>query len=599
MKKLILLLLPLMALNVLGQNVIQSGACPTSGGNVIMQGTVSGGNVLMANGSGVNVIGSNNCNTETMNSVKSNFAFWSDSTVSGAQLTDLSGNNRHAALTSNLVTDPGGELGSVLVQWTTGLVTNDADTVHSGSHSFKYITNAANNSGMRFQFFRTRPGEEVNWSIWVYRTTTAGLVLQVLNGDGSTNYQALKTPTVNTWTQYTGKFTDANGGGKAEIRAYVTSGATCFFFDDLSITITGKTNIGVIMANDSVLKSIDTQYRVFTSAGIPRTFRNDIGDITVENNLKMFTGGNCRYVLTPSIPDVTTRYVLEKNFIDNDWVYNSCEVVFTVGAGKTYANIQAAIDACTAPLATNRYRIDIYDNVLADAYAEFAKTIFTTFKNIFAVDKRYVYLSSATATPITIEGTLPNDCTDEQMGKAACGDFLYTGGARNLIIKKTNGRYAVHIDASTLASQDMRFYKCSFYNYGMDSVLIYRDAHGQPYPDSAGGVAVLTAGGITPLGMGMVTDFRVNFNSCYAYGIHPITCHSLIASGSDGYMNVYNTSFIAAPIRQMHYNPTAALMASMRIDGDVTTKISNCYLMKATLNSTITQTSSWNLYRKN
>lgn len=520
-------------------------------------------------------------------SIKTGFAFYSDGTIVGSQLTDQSVNARHATIGDNIVTDAGAELGSSLVVWNSGTSSNSTEQAHSGTHSFKYVkTGASTVAGARFQYFRTKPGETVNWSFWIYPTVYSGGVirLQVLKGDGTVGWQNLSaTPTLNTWNQYSGSFDDAVGGGIGEIRFYIQTGDLTCYLDDMSITITGSTNIGVTMANDAVLKAIDTNNLFYTAGGIPRTIRNDIGDPTIWNT-KLFCGGTNKWIFTTDELNVTDRYAVDSQFTDHDWIFDSCEVVKTVGSGKTYATIQLAIDSFTTGSFTNRCRIEVYDSISISTYAEYTKTVFTTYKDLFAIDKPFCYLDGIGT--ITVEGRLPEDATDDEMSHAALFDMFGSGGARNITFSKTNGRYVVHSDTSSNENSEFAFYKCRFYNNGMDEVVSYRNANALPLP-------ALDQGGRDAWGCGSYVGTIKKFSECEFYAIYPYRNHNNINNTSNVFF--FDCVLQAMPIYHPVANPDGDVLYSIYLDGGDGSTKSICYLEGCTINSTQFISDGWTL----
>jgi len=517
------------------------------------------------------------------------FAFYSDGEISGGQLLDKSGNLRHATVTNNLITDPGFESGSTLIAWNgaTGII-NSTEQAHSGTKSCKFsMTGISSLKGVRYQYFKTKPGEVVNWSFWVYKTVGTTIAIQVLAGNGSTVafQNTAANPTLNTWVQYSGSFTDTAGGAFGEVRFYYQSGDLTIYTDDISVTITGKPEVACIMSNDATLKSIDTKNNFFTSGGIPITNRTDIGDPTIEND-QIYCGGEKKYIFTKTQPNVTTWYLLNKLFISHDWEFDSCEKVLTVGSGKTYATVQAAVAAVTGQSKNNRFRIDIYDNMYANVAADYATTYSGSYKDLIVIGVPYVYLNGV--GDVSIIGTLPETASDNDMQYLCLVDQLYTGGFRNIKFHKTNGRYTMHADSASFVGQFFKYYKCEFHNYGMDSVVAYRNANTLPLPYA-------NTGGVAALGMGDFSAERFDLVECTFSGIIPVTNHGGHASGSESYFRLYKCVLTSLPIYNPTYNPLSELQISLRLDttpGGGAVK-SNAFLVKNTLNNGYSSDSSW------
>jgi len=500
-----------------------------------------------------------------LNNIIPQMAFWSDGTIVSNQLIDKSGNARHGNITSNLITDPSAENNSTLVLWTNGTVSNSTDQAHSGTKSYKFtVTGAATTSGMRYQYFRTLPGETVNFSIWVYRATNSPMNIQVLRGNGSVGYQNLGAiPTLNTWVNYTGSFVDAAGGNIGEIRAYVTTGDMTFYFDDLSITITGKPNVGCYMADDAVLKAIDAgnevsnyRYQFYKSTGSPKTFRTDIGSPAFYNK-KVFTGGYLKYIFLNNEPNPKTYYSINNLFVDHDHFFNSCEVVKTVKvSGGDYTSIQAALTAIAVSSLCkidNRYRVEVYDDYSISTEAEYTATV-SPHKAYFNMSVPYCYLDGI-GTNRTISATLPSSTSDVTGNLVETFAVNATTGARNLTFTKRNGRYVGHIDGAN-ASTWINFYKCSFVNYGIQEVVDYRTANALP--------ATLIAGGTQALGCGL-KDYEVfELKNCTVSGINPFYIHSGSSTFALGKMIFYKSTVLSQPLYHPSYNPTSAILEGIK-----------------------------------
>ena len=527
-----------------------------------------------------------------------NAIFYSDGTTSGSQLTDLSGNDNHGIVTDNLVTDSSFEYGSVMSGFGNGsfdTIENSTEQAHTGTKSCKLVVASASGSvtgATLSKTFRVKPGETVNWSFWVYRVTGSdSFDVQIVKGDGTAGTSLFnQTPTYDQWVEISGSFTDAVGGNNATMRLYVNAGEDLTaYVDDFSYTIDGESNLGIIMADDAAMKAADENNLFYTSGGIPITNRTDIGDPTLNNEL-IFNGGEFSYLFLSSAPGLDQLKTIHASFVDHDWVFDSCENVLTVGSGKDYADVQSAIDAISGDAIDNRFRIEIYDDITASVTGDYGKSAGGGFYYIFQCDEKYVYFDGI-GEGRKIEATLPETASDNDMTYYAPVDLLYSGGMRNLTINKTNGRYAIHIDASSLAEQDLRFYNCTFNNYGIQEVVDYRVANTLPEPAGVG------VGGITPVGMGMHEGLNVEFANCSASGIHALTNHSDISTGDKAYMYFYNFILTAVALYHPAYNPTSTLQESIRVDGTADTVKSDLYIMRSTLNNGIESTSSWNIYQ--
>jgi len=501
----------------------------------------------------------------TATDIVGQMAFWSDSTITSGQLIDKSGNGRHATITRNLITDSSGENGSTLIAWNgaTG-ITNSSEQAHTGTYSRKFsMTGVASLKGARHQFFRTITGETVNWSIWVYRTVATTFKLEVLRGSGTTAYSADQTPTLNTWVNITGSFVESAGGGLAEMRVYFTSGDLTLYMDDLSVWITGKPNVGCYFSNDATLKAIDAgnevasyRYQFYTSTGIPKTFRTDIGSPAFYNK-KVFTGGYLKYVFLNAEPDAKTYYWLNSLFVDHDHFFNSCEVVKTVKVtAGDYATIQAALTAIGVSSLCkidNRYRVEVYDDFSITTSAEYTATV-SPHKAYFNMSIPFCYLDGI-GTNRTISATLPASVSDATADSLETFAVNATTGARNLTFTKRNGRYVGHIDGAN-ASTWVNFYKCKFINYGIQEVVDYRTANALP--------ATLIAGGTQALGCGL-KDYEVfELKNCTVSGINPFFIHSGSSTFALGKMIFYKSTVLSQPLYHPSYNPTSAILEGIK-----------------------------------
>lgn len=507
--------------------------------------------------------------SDPLQSIKSLMAFWSDGSVVGGQLLDLSGNNRHGTVSDNILSDPSAELGTVLSPWSTALSINENTNsdFHSGTRSWHVLTNLSNGVFTPNRF-RTVTGEVYNYSFWIKKTTSGSLNLYVGKGNLSGfSVNTVITPTLNTWVNISGSFTET-GGGKSAYIALVSAGSNIdFYLDDLSVTVSGKTGIGITMPNSPILKSIDSNNHFYNSLGIPVTFRSDVGGRGFYNR-SIFAKNAKSYIWTLNTPSFFTKYTIDSNFTDPNFIFDSCENVVTVGGGKMYANIQAAMTAIgNSKTFDDKYRIDVYDDFISNIGGTYITSV------------NYAYINGVGSRK-SIHCELPPSSSDAQVVSSEGYISLYNNGARNIDLSIKNGRYPLHIDSIANTNSFNVFYKCSFYHYSNQEVINYRIANSQTYSS--------LYRGLDAVGSGAYNNQTTNFINCEFFGIKPFFWHSNAAVTSvKSIMELYRCSINSLPIFHTISNPNSDMLENVYLQKSTAVVQSEFRLIENTYNSTI------------
>lgn len=506
-----------------------------------------------------------------LSSLKTKMAFWSDGTIVGNQLTDLSGNGRSGYVSDNILTDGNAEFGTILSEFGTACVLNENTTsdFYSETRCFHVIGGAANRGGYTPNRWRTQVGEVVNYSFRIKRISNTPINLYVSKGGSGFGVNTAITPTLNTWTLVTGNYTETSGGKNAYLALVQPSTTTVeYYVDDINIWISGKSNIGLTMPNDATLKSIDWNNNFYSSTGIPLTFRTDIGGRGFYNR-KIFTKNSLAYIWSKNELSIDDEYLVNLKFSNPDFIFDSCENVATVGAGKTYATVQAAITGIgNARTFDDKFRIDIYDSFISNTPSAYI----TMQQNIYLngiIDSLSIHLEP----PVT--------SSDAQVLAAETSVFFNNSGARNIILSAKNARYAEHTDAVGNANSFKFFYKCKFFHYGNQAVIDYRIANSQAYNNIYSGVDAV--------GMGASNNHTIKFVNCEMGAIKPIFWHSNPdVTTIKEILEIRKCNLVSMPIFNTLFNPNSEIKENIALQKSTAPIDSEVRLIKNIYNSTIT-----------
>ena len=528
-----------------------------------------------------------------MQSIASNFQFWSDGTTSGSQLLDKSGNNRHATLTSNLITDGDSEFGSVLrhISGTVPTVNESSTTtVHGGTRS-RHVswTSIAAFSVVSTENFVVVAGQTYNYSFWFYKvSSTNGLAWNFRQGDGSTNSlsaQNFNGVTQNVWTQRTGSFTPTVSGGLGSF--YLNPGASAsehdIYIDDITLTVTGQTNNCFIMADDATLKSTDTLNHFYSSSGIPLTTRADYQYNSYQK--KIVCGGAFSYIFLNSEPTISTYKILHDNFIKygNDHAFDSCPIELTCGSGGTYALPQNAIAVATVGNADFRHRrrIKLLSDISVTTYAGYTVVSGGGFMAFIQMNRAYDYITSD-GTQRVITATKEASLNDTQSSSTEVLSPVYTGGIRGITINKTNGGYLWHQDFTGMVNSKFIAKNCIFNEDGAQEIYDYRTNNAQPQP-------IVELSQVVHAG-GMHNGFIEVVDNCILRGMKPYTWQDAqVTSGNGGHIYMNNTTLDNEAIYDVVANPTSAIIESIRLTSSGGTRSTQVWLMGTTRESTVNE----------
>ena len=503
----------------------------------------------------------NECCTTTLNQInplKPLMAFYSDGTIENGLLLDKSGNERHATLNANIFQDGSFENGSVWPAWNgaTG-ITNSTEQSHSGTHSLKWsMTGVSSLKGLWKQYFTTQLGEVVTWSIWFYRTTNTAFNLVVKNGGGENVFNQVVSPALNTWVNYTGTYTESKPGRIGEFQIYYSSGDLTLYIDDVSVTIAGKENIALTMPNDAELKAIDgSRYLMYNGQGIPITVRTDMNNIAI-NNYKVFDGGVNKIIMLKDNPDIHTVKMLYKLFVNSDNLFDTIENVRSIKLDGTgdYTSIASAVTALSSVASSkNRFRLDVYDDLIADTLSDFTVTLP---ERTFMTMLQYFYLNGIGENR-KIEGILPASSSDADIDLPT---LIYAGGSfsvRNITFNHKNSRrYLMHLDNASTANRKNVFYKCKFNHLGCQEVIDYRTANLLPAPN--------LGTDITTFGQGIKDGQSVEFVNCEISGLRPFYVHSS-DNAAFSQMLFVNSEIQSLPLYHATYNPNSQIKPNIQV----------------------------------
>lgn len=485
-------------------------------------------------------------NVTGIRSIIDSMAVYYDGSISDNELIDLSGNNRNATLTSNLVSDPGAEFDS---SWSAyfaggtaasinGTINTDSRPGSSGSRCYRFrwesVSAFANLGSERFI---TKAGETITFSFWAKRLTSTTINVFMQNGTGSATdspninialgtYLVEGSNTVGEWGKFQTSFTAGQDGGLAQVRCSVAAGTHEVLIDDIEVVVTGETNNCFVLPDDATLKAIDSKNHFYTSTGIPLTTRAAWQHNALVNQI--YCGGAFKYIFLKESPTIQQDYVLSNYFEDLDFIWDSCPTVYSIGSGKTYASYNEALTAWTS-LGTFRHRVkmEVYDNLSASVYADYLITV-SIGKGFIILNKQFIYLDGI--GDITITGSKEVDASDAQLTGTEFFSPLYDGGVRNIDFIKNRGGYFYHQDSTPMEDRTVVIKGCTFTEQGDNGVFAYRTANALPQPSSNLSESVL-AGGMHP-------NFMLKLSGSTFTGQRPISWQDADMEAGD-ISNVY------------------------------------------------------------
>ena len=519
-----------------------------------------------------------------MQSIASNFQFWSDGTTSGGQLLDKSGNNRHATLTSNLVTladtsigdtawfQSGGQAPSV-----NSLITSDlspafpAFGITAGTHTMRVRYESVTGFYLhRCQSLILRNGDSVTVTFRAKKVISSSITFTMRMGNGSTNgvsstlssatYLIDGSQAVGSWGLYRATFTNTAPGGLAHL--FFNGGASGtpieFLVDkDVTVTVNGESNNCFVLPQDSSLKSIDTLNHFYTSTGVSRSIRGDSSWNAFSK--KIYCGGSMKYVLLSSNPTIETHKIICENFELPSFYFSSCPIRLTVGSGKTYATYEDARAAATGVGDyLNRTCIDLYDNLSVSVYAGYTVTVGTN-KVFMAINKSYVCVSGRLATSgrVSVSATKEASSSDSIAGGTEVLSMTTIGtGVECIDFTVLNGGYLWHHDFTGMANGLCVVNDCTFESLGAQEIFDYRTNN-------------LLAQPAVPLSFnvqagGMHNGHILKVFSSTLKGTRPYTWQD-VAATTGGTAYYHNCNLISMPIYDVIDNPTSIVKENIRL----------------------------------
>lgn len=531
-------------------------------------------------------------------------AFYSDGTTSGNQLLDKSGNNRNATLTSNLISNASAVYGSTFIQQqgTSPTVNTSLNTTPPTGFSSQYYSNIQWNAVPSTGIVRTESFILVNETgyidFWARKNTNTVIYwgLQPGNGGALLWQSNLSDPTyliggsqaVGQWGHYRRPFTNVNTGGLADFRIQVLAGThnvDIFFPPDYvelsqvygGATVTDQSNIGFILPNDVVLKTIDTKKCFYSNTtGYPLTTRANYQCNTFEP-LRIYCGGPFEYIFLTQNANEIQQYILAKDFEDIPFFFSSIPTGYNVD-GVTYSLIQNAVNAARAGTFRDRSKNNLSINVTASVYADYTVVGGGGYMAYIQLNKEFNYLVGI--GNVTVTGTKQVTATDAQLIQTELLAPIYNTGVYNVNFVKSNGGYIWHQDYSG-TNRTTIVYGCTFTELGADAVYNYRTSMGLPQPVSQLSYNTL-AGGMQP-------GFWLRCYNTTLTGMRPFTWQdAVIGIGQGGNCHYYNDILNSVTIYDPVSNPSSALKENIMLTN---TGLGNSgiYVTNTTFNNTVLQ----------
>ncbi len=548
-----------------------------------------------------NILASGALGGDPMQSIASNFQFWSDGTTSGSQLTDKSGNGRHATLTSNLITLADYALNAT--SWvqsggsapTTNAMINSDLATGSSTATMRFVWTGATSVGHKSQNFVLKSGDVVTVDFWLKRVTSGAFTFTVRKGDGFNALGSINlsipgadliagSASVGSWGHYRKTFSANDiGGGLACCILTAAGGTYEILMDrDIAVTISGETNQYFIMPQDATLKATDTLNHVYTSAGVSLTTR-----AAYQYNAytkKIVCGGAFSYVFLSADPSIATYKILHDNFIKygNDHAFDSCPInPLTVGSGKTYSTIQAAINVSTTgvPDFRHRRRIELYNDLSVSTYAGYSVVSGGGFMSYIQFSRAYDYVTSVGGRwKITASKELT--CTDAQFAQTEVVAPVYVGGWRGIDIDKYYGGYTWHQDFAGMLNSKFIIKDFVFEDMGAQAVYDYRTTNALPAP--AGQLTFnVHAGGMHNGFIEVVQNGEFRGNVPYTWQDASTT------SGNGGQVYMNDVALDNKQLYDAIANPTSTTLESVRLTSSGGGRSTQIFFMSTTRESTV------------
>jgi hypothetical protein len=542
--------------------------------------------------------------------------FWSDGSVENGSLLDRSGNNRHALVTSNLISNPSSSLGSTFIQHSGTAPSSNTSLNTSPPTGFtgQYYSNiqwtvAAGSGIVRTESF-ILVSESGYVDFWAKRNTNTAHFIGLQPGNGGAllwqidlsnasadTYLISGSRAVGNWGHYRRAFTNTNTGGLADLRIQVLTGTHSIDFfispvynssgqDYGGVTISGQSNIAFALPVDATLSTTDTKKNFYSATtGFPLTTR---AAYQCNSYVKrIYCGGAFKYIFFDTDPSIIQHDIVHRNYVkpSNGFRFTSIPTRLTVGSGKTYSTPALAFAGARAGTFRDRACIDLYDNLSPSTYAEY--TIVSgggSFQAYIQTNKEYCYLDGSTGPGgrTTITGTKQVSLSDAQLSGTELITFVYNGGVRNVDFVKYNGGYLAHDDAAGNGSRHLSIIGVTFTEFGADAVYDYRTTNALPQPATQ--LSFNTWAG------GFHNSQHVEMYDCTLTGMRAYTWQDAATTNGNGaYHTVDNCTLVSTIIYDVVSNPTSVLMENIRLTSSGGTRNSVVYQSRSTMNSTVVE----------
>ncbi len=542
---------------------------------------------------------------DPMQSIASNFQFWSDGTIAGNLLLDKSGNNRHGTLTSNLISNADAVLGSTFIQQSgtapssnTSVNTTPPSGFTGQYYSKMQWTVAAGSGIVRTESLILLASETGYVDFWAKRVTNTAFFIGLQPGNGgallwqldlsnasSDTYLIEGSRAVGNWGHYRRAFTNTNPGGLADLRVQVLTGTHDIEIfippvynsagqDYGGVTITSQQNIGFSLPVDATLAATDTKKNFYSATtGFPLVTRAAYQWNAFTR--RIYCGGAFKYVFMNADPTQTQHNIIHNNFEDSDFEFTSVPTRLTVGSGKTYATPNAGFNGARAGTFRDRACLDLYDNFSPSTYAEYTVNA-AGFMCYIQMNKEYCYMDGSTGPGgrCRIIATKQASLSDAQLSQTEVLQFVYNGGVRNIDFEKYNGGYLLHDDASS-TDRWHSMVNCTAIERGAQQVFTYRTDNAQPQP--AVQMSFNTWAG------GFQNGLIVRMVNSTLNGMRPYTWQDAsVSNGNGAWCMIDGCTLQAEIIYDPVSNPLSELKEDVRITSSGGTRNSKVYQSRTT-----------------
>jgi len=438
-----------------------------------------------------------------------------DGTLVGEQLTDLSGNNRHAKISTNAVRNSLCEGNYGFEVFTSGTVERSNTQAHTGTYSWKAIQTAGATSGIKTNVFRSEAGKQYTYEFWIFiESLTGGGNLRSYCRDGNSAGilgSVIIPEVIGSWQKVTASYTEPTGGDSAILLIRLSTGAAVWYIDEVRRDSVDATDLFIEMPAVSAMATADTAQTFYDASGNAKAVR--LATAWGGWNNKVLQNPVNKKILFYSVDLLGADMLAAHNYIAWNPVLAASNVktVKKDGTGD-YLTIQAALTGITDATATKRYRIDIYDDWIVTAKADYTSNA-SYFRYI--IFKDYIYLNGVGESKIKITCSIPDDSSDEETTYYEPLHFDKITGLNNIELSAKNLRYAAHSDSSA----NIYLYNSKFIHLGVQGVVDYRAANSLPAGSPYDGAT---------FGEGVSNNRQSNLYNCEFVGKYPYQTHDNI-----------------------------------------------------------------------